>query len=242
MKDGRGIPKPDALRLEALTAFYAGESYDRVAKRLPVSIAAMRNWRRDRPMLDATARKAGAEVRAERSAASEAATAKAKADQEAAMDGIRLRNEAALAQMSQRDREVCTAFVEGDTLQVIGDRHGITRERVRQIVLRWRVRGLEIPPERDSPLTDAQMRHLTKYVPGRRRGRPRKDRTPKLLPEEQAWLGMVGLEFESEARKPKRNLSLSPERREWLTEHMRKVGLSRRGQGKHQLAAKEEGS
>lgn len=236
-KIGQVYAHPNSLRLEALTAFYGGESCDRISKRLGIAGASIPQWRKKYPELDAKARAAAECIKSETAAKAREAVAVTVANREAEMALVRERNDFVLPQMPQRDREVCVAFVEGGTLSEIGDRHGITRERVRQIVLRWRVRGLTLPSEREKPLTDSQMKLVTKHVPGRRRGRPK---GPPKQPPETAWMGMIGMDWAAPPpKKPKRKVSHTPEHRAWLSQHMREVGLKRRGTGKRQLAAKE---
>jgi DNA-binding CsgD family transcriptional regulator len=80
-------------------------------------------------------------------------------------------NRPILADMSPRDREAMLARIAGETLEQIGRRHGITRERVRQIEVKWRCRGLQIPGA--TPLSAAAERMaLARKSTGHRPGRP----------------------------------------------------------------------
>lgn len=54
-------------------------------------------------------------------------------------------NDPILHIMPPRHRSICEMIIAGATLQKAGDAHGVTRERIRQIVVRYRAVGLVVP-------------------------------------------------------------------------------------------------
>jgi hypothetical protein len=81
--------------------------------------------------------------------------------------------------MPERHRLICERRVAGETLQQVGDAFGVTRERIRQIEVRWRLQGLHIPGA--NPLNEAAAQklmaacHLRPDGSPTGRGRPRKE-------------------------------------------------------------------
>lgn len=163
------------VRLAALTRFYAGESYDSIAKALNVSKGSIRSWRLI-PDLDRASRSAGEALYAERQAAEAEIAAQASMAREAERADAESGNAEILARMPDRHRLIVLGRLSGKTLQEVGDEFCVTRERIRQIVNKWRLRGLVIfeAPE----LTDA-VRNSRVMNTSERRGRTAKERPPK---------------------------------------------------------------
>lgn len=132
-------------------------------------------------------------------------------------------NAPVLAMIKGRDRDICERLIAGETLQAIGDRYGVSRERIRQIECRWRVRGLEVPGKRE--LSEAALETL-KSGPIRPQGRPRK-----------------AIDFWSEAhkvkapKKPRRAIRLSDAERTRRAQWIRSVA-HKRWEGRATAAAK----
>ncbi len=160
-------PKSNEFRLECLTAFYAGESYDKIAARLPVSKASIRNWRKDYPELDQEAQVAAADRRAFWAAAKESNLRQAALERQAYLGGLAAENAPLLEAMDFRSRAICEGMFAGATLTDFAARFGISRERVRQILLTWRGYGFRLPDAR--PFTADEQRLLEIYIPKRKK-------------------------------------------------------------------------
>jgi DNA-binding CsgD family transcriptional regulator len=81
-----------------------------------------------------------------------------------------------LGRMSERHRAMMERRIEGQTLQEIGDAFNVSRERVRQVEVCWRVEGLLIPGSRRLNMDAAQkllgrlhvakpVRHSPRFAP-----------------------------------------------------------------------------
>lgn len=174
--------KDDAFRIAALCSVLTGESASRAAKRLHVSEQSIANWRRD-PDLMARATALAARVRTRWGAEQEAARLAALAAAEIERARVEAHNAPVLARASLRERNMMRRRVAGETLLVIADDYGVSRERVRQIEVKWRVDGLIVPHLR--PLNmEAAERLLTRLHIG---GRGRKPRKPKGLVKDDAY-------------------------------------------------------
>lgn len=161
--------RDEAFRITCLVASLTGESQASIAKRLKTSTASIGHWKKDSTLLakaQALANTIKARWAAEQAAA-DAEKARLAAEERARIDAI---NAPILAKMSSRDRDALTLRIDGATLEEISQLHGITRERVRQIEVKWRMRGLIVPGA--NPLSEAAKRMV--YRPtGHPRGRPR---------------------------------------------------------------------
>jgi hypothetical protein len=73
--------------------------------------------------------------------------------------------------MPERHRAILERRIAGQTLQEIGEAFGITRERVRQIEVKWRTQGLIVPGAR--PLSDVSAARLGWHEPKRRGPKPK---------------------------------------------------------------------
>jgi hypothetical protein len=105
-----------------------------------------------------------------------------------------------LGRMSEKHRDIMERRIAGQTLQEIGDAYGITRERVRQIEVKWRMQGLVVPGAR--PLSEASL----KMFP---------DRSPRALRPERtiAW----------NVPRTRKHYEISDAERERRADHMRRV-------------------
>lgn len=150
----------------AIAAHLAGMSMNKAAGSIGASPQSLkRNWMAD-PALMSLGRSLY-----ERAKADAAERAAARARLQALHDGAeRVRvetiNAAFWPKMSERHRQILKGRLAGETLQTLGDRFGVTRERIRQIEVAWRVRGFEMPDAR--PLADLALSCV--YVPSGRAG------------------------------------------------------------------------
>lgn len=170
----RSKPKDMRLRLEVLALHYAGFSEAKAAKRMGVSQGSLRNWKRDRD-LRAKAMLIGSEIKMERARAAAEKSEAAVAERRAYLSKIAAHNAPILASLKPRHREIMMMQLAGANLAQAGKAFGISRERVRQIQVACRMRGLIIPDAK--PLSAPSIR-LAKTQSGKGRGAPGEKRKP----------------------------------------------------------------
>jgi transposase-like protein len=223
-QDWSSAAKPRPFRLAVLVATFTGESQVKAAKRLGCSPHSIPNWMRD-PDLVAEARAIADEVNARREVEREAERV-AKLEAEAA-EAARIAeiNAPILAAITdERHRSMMMFRASGASLDFVGKNNGVTRERIRQIEIIYRLKGLIIPGAK--PLSEASARLA--YVPrGRSPGRPRKDGTPAVRKERpdfysQAHAVIAGL-------KSPRPMRLSDEERQRRSDWGRELASRRHG-------------
>lgn len=148
--------KDEALKVEAVAATLAGESFRAAAERLGTCDSSITQWKRDPTILGAASALA-ASIKAEKAARLAAEAAEREAEAERVRAQVAAENAPVLAKMSPRHAAMMQMRVDGFSLQEVGDRFEITRERVRQIEARWRFAGLIVPGARE--LTEASKRY-----------------------------------------------------------------------------------
>jgi hypothetical protein len=160
----------DAKIAVAIAARMAGQSLPKSARLVGASAQSLgKNWLSN-PKLLALGRALYERARAE--ATQEAARKREIAAFEAETARLRTAriNAPILAQMTPRHRLVCERRIAGETLQAIGDALGVTRERIRQIEAKWRLRGLIVPGA--NPLSDSTTRTYAPRLDRRRKAKP----------------------------------------------------------------------
>lgn len=154
----------------AIAAVLAGQSHNKAAKMIGASAQSLiKKWLRD-PELRAKGETLY--LRAKEDAAARAAAARAEAERLAEEEAARVWaiNEPILEAMPHRHRSMLVRRINGETLQEVGDLFGVTRERVRQIEVRWRLtRGLIVPGAK--PLNEEAAARLLErsHISGHRR-------------------------------------------------------------------------
>lgn len=109
-----------------------------------------------------------------------------------------------LGRMPERHRQILELRIAGETLQEIGDKFGVSRERIRQIEVTWKIRGLIVPGTR--PVSEASLATYSHKERGERIPKPPKP--PR-------------------TRKSRRPMQLSDAERARRAEHMRRVSSRR---------------
>ncbi len=146
-----------AFRVAAVAATLAGESFAKAAVRLDCSQSSILKWKR-LPAVLAAAQPLAERIRAKWEA-DQAETARLEAEAAAeARALVDAQNAPLFAQMPHRDANMLRRRVDGETCAAIARDYGISRERVRQIEVTWRLKGLLVPCAR--PLNGAAARRL----------------------------------------------------------------------------------
>lgn len=83
-----------------------------------------------------------------------------------------------LGRMPERHRDIMERRIAGDTLQDVGDAFGVTRERIRQIEVRWRSQGLIVPGARE--LSAISLARFGWHPPQRKGRKSATDRAAKV--------------------------------------------------------------
>lgn len=139
----------DAEIAVAIAARLAGQSANKSARMIRASAQSLtKNWLKQ-PELVAAGR--ALFERAKADAAAKAAIERERAD--IAAETQRLAQERTnwpiLGRMSERHRDIMERRIAGQTLQEVGDAFSVTRERIRQIEVKWRSQGLIVPGARE---------------------------------------------------------------------------------------------
>lgn len=202
-----------AFKVSAVAATMTGESFRKASARLGPEEKSIHAWKAN-PAVFVDAEALAARVKAAWGAEQERLRIEAEAAAEAERVRIETNNEPIFALMSERTQRMLRSRVAGQTLQQVGDAFGVTRERVRQIEVRWRAQGLIVPGA--EPLSEAAIERF-----GPKNGKPgRPRRTPAAFPYELAHSILDGAK---PARRPYR---ISDEERARRAERMRRVGAS----------------
>jgi hypothetical protein len=89
---------------------------------------------------------------------------------------------------------ICERRIAGENGQEIGDALGVTRERIRQVVVKWQVAGLIVPGAREP--SEAGRKMIAARAPtGRPPGRPR-----KTVKDEAWWSAKIDEVFKADGR------------------------------------------
>lgn len=135
--------KDDGFRVAVVCAIFTGESNAKCSRRLSISLGSINRWRRD-PEIAAQAKALASRVNALHAArqADREAAEETSAQQEC--ERLGRVNAAVLARMPERHRKMMERRIDGETLEQVGAVWGLSRERIRQIEVRWRLEGLEV--------------------------------------------------------------------------------------------------
>jgi hypothetical protein len=207
-----------AFRVSAVAAILTGESYAKASRRQGCEEKSILSWKA-RPEVFEAATALAERIKARFAAEQERLRLVAEAEAEAERVRVATVNAPVFAQMGIRHRNILQRRVDGETLEAIGQDYGITRERVRQIEVKWRLRGLEVPGAR--PLTEAASRVV--YVPT---GKPR-GRKPKVESEVDFWT-LAHAISERPEKGQRRAMRLTPAERQRRSDNMRNLWATRR--------------
>lgn len=214
---GRRTDYDDTLVIDALVRCLTGESVRRVALATGIPQGSLCNWlyHGSRPNLLVAARYIAKEKIAAQRAEAEAARLASEEADRAHRAEVDAANAEALSKLPARLREVIVGRLAGDTLKAIGERLGVTRERVRQLEAQARIRyGVRLYNEK--PLSEA-----CKKTRGIRTPKPTLSvRKPRVDPFKLAWAIMDG---EEGRRRPRASYTITPEERERRRDRMRRV-------------------
>lgn len=148
--------RDDALKVAAVAAALTGEGVERAAKRLGTCSSSIAKWKRDRAIFEAASAMAE-RINAEKAARLAEEDAELEACAQLERERVAVANAPIFDKMSPRHAAMMRMRVAGCSLQEVGDRFDITRERARQIEVRWRFKGLIVPGARE--LTEASKRY-----------------------------------------------------------------------------------
>jgi uncharacterized protein (DUF433 family) len=162
------------FKIAAVAAILTGESYAKASRRLGVEEKSILTWKK-RPDVFAAATALAERIKANFAAEQERQRQLAEAEAELERVRVTAHNEPIFAQMSLRHRNILQRRVSGETLEAIGNDYGVSRERIRQIEVKWRAKGLEVPGAK--PLSDAALR-MGVYVPTGKPRAPKAGRAP----------------------------------------------------------------
>jgi DNA-binding CsgD family transcriptional regulator len=133
---------PRSVQLTAVAAVLAGASYKTAAQTAGCRHQIIRkSWMKDAGLV-AEARGIAEAATAKARAAAEQRFAERRAAENARREKMDAWNAGILARLPVRHADIIRTYFELGTLQLAGDRFGITRERVRQIVAKAEAKGL----------------------------------------------------------------------------------------------------
>lgn len=207
--------RSEDLRLEVMVALLSGTTHRQAAPQFGVSVSSITIWRRDADLV-AKARPLADEIIAERKRVAAERTEAARQAAQDRADLIAEINAPILASMPQRHREIVNAYLDRRNFQAAAEPFGLTRDRVRQIVGKWRLRGLIV--DGAPPLSGAAVKT---FNTSDKRGRPRKPRKP------------VDFWAEAHAMTSKKSRNYSAAERERRAQQMRDTHARRRGEAVH---------
>lgn len=160
----------DAEIVQVLAAVFAGLSHSKAAALVGANRHSIPNWRRDKALME-RAREVADRALHEAGIVARRRASLATLERAAEAARIAAHNAPILAHMPPRHRTICERRITGENGQAIADGLGISRERVRQITVRWQSAGLIVPNARE-PSSAARARYGHQPTAPRRRRAP----------------------------------------------------------------------
>lgn len=147
-----------SFKIMAVALVFSGYGFLKTCRRLQISARTLHLWRENDAIANA-ARPAAEQIRAEaevrriqREDEERQKRAQAESERLRLVAEVAVHNAFVLPRLKPQVRLVVEARLAGDTLQAIGDRLGVTRERVRQLEVIGRREGIRFPDDTRKPI------------------------------------------------------------------------------------------